>query len=516
MPRATFSALLIAAFLLLPTFTHVAAQSGDLVIEVIDKVTREQLAARIHLKDGKGKTVKPPKTTFWHDHFVFDGEIALKLRPGKYEYELECGPEYKLAEGGFELEKTSNDLHQIEMERFIDMQKEGWWSGDLHIHRDPEELPLLMKAEDLRVAPVITWGNERNPWEKKKPPAELLTEPFLKRWSHVMTGEDGRDGGSLLFFGLNEPLPIQNVSRDYPSATAVALLARKRDVQHIDGDKPFWWEFPIWVAHGAIDSVGIANSHQLRNGMVDNEAWGKPRDKTAFPFKKDNGAWSVDLYYRLLNCGVRLPPSAGSGSGVAHNPVGYNRVYVQSAPYVSNLDDFTYADWWRGLKEGRVIITNGPMLRPKFNGKYPGEVFTAPAGETFEIETTADLATRDKILYFELIKDGRVAATVQLAKWVEQGGKLPKVAFTESGWMAVRVIAENSKTYRFAMSGPVYVDLGGKPRISKRDASFFLEWAKEAKSRLKIVDPRHRTNTEAIYDRAIAFWEEKVSSATAD
>lgn len=495
---------------------QLAAQTGDILFEVLDKTTKEPLAARMHLKDSKGKPVKPPKSIYWHDHFVFDGNIALKLRPGKYQYELECGPEYKLAVGGFDVEKTTNDAHQVEMERFVDMRKEGWWSGDLHIHRPVDDLPLLMKAEDLRVAPLITWWNEQNQWEKKKPPQSLLSEPLPKHWSNLMAGEDEREGGALLFFGLTEPLPIKGLSRHYPSATAVGLLARKKGEVHIDAEKPFWWEFPIWVAHGVIDSVGVANNHQQRDGMLDNEAWGKPRNKDVYPLKTDNGAWSMEIYYRLLNCGIRLPPSAGSASGVLPNPVGYNRVYVHGDDFTEKAADFSHASWWKGLKEGRVMVTNGPMLRPNFNGHFAGHIFKEAAGQKLEIETTANLATRDKVIYFELIKDGKVADTVQLGKWVEKGGRLPKVRFTESGWMTVRVITDNQKTYRFAMSGPIYVEIDGKPRISRRDATFFLDWTKEAKVRLKINDVKQQANTHKLYDEAIAFWEEKVNSANAD
>ena len=34
------------------------------------------------------------------------------------------------------------------------------------------------------------------------------------------------------------------------------------------------------------------------------------------------------MYYHVLNCGLRIPPVAGSGSGTNDNPVGTNRVYV--------------------------------------------------------------------------------------------------------------------------------------------------------------------------------------------
>ena len=70
---------------------------------------------------------------------------------GTYQFDIECGPEYKFQNGHFTLERNANDTKTIEMQRFVDMKKEGWWSGDLHIHRLPADIELLMRAEALRL-----------------------------------------------------------------------------------------------------------------------------------------------------------------------------------------------------------------------------------------------------------------------------------------------------------------------------------------------------------------------------
>src|SRR5207237_6784022 len=44
----------------------------------------------------------------------------------------------------------------LDVPLFCDMNKQGWYSGDLHTHRSPDEMPLLARAEELNVAPVIT------------------------------------------------------------------------------------------------------------------------------------------------------------------------------------------------------------------------------------------------------------------------------------------------------------------------------------------------------------------------
>src|SRR5262249_46500070 len=156
----------------------------------------------------------------------------------------------------------------------------------------------------------------------------------------------------------------------------------------IDAPRPFDWDLPMWVANGAIDSLEIANRHQLRDGVLDNETGGKPRDKEAFRGTLGNGRWSQQIYYQLLNCGLRIPPSAGSGSGTVANPLGYNRAYV-------HIDgEFTYEKWFEGLREGRVVVTNGPLLRPTVQGEYPGHTFFASAGEALELEIGVTLSIR--------------------------------------------------------------------------------------------------------------------------
>src|SRR5581483_7363180 len=106
--RRHFLLLLLAA-----TFAAGArargADEGRLVINALDKATGQPIAARMHLKDARGKVIRPPKVPFWKDHFVFDGTIMLDLPLGTYLFEIESGPEYKFQNGSFTLERNSND-----------------------------------------------------------------------------------------------------------------------------------------------------------------------------------------------------------------------------------------------------------------------------------------------------------------------------------------------------------------------------------------------------------------------
>ncbi|HEY4313560.1 MAG TPA: hypothetical protein VGN12_29175 [Pirellulales bacterium] len=491
-----------------------ATNGGEFRITVVDAQTREPIACRLHLKNAKGAPQKAARMPFWNDHFVFPGNVKLRLPRGNYTFELDHGPEYTDRKGYFSIEDNADDEQVIDLTRSVDMAGEGWWSGDLHIHRSEKDIRLLMQAEDLHVAPLITWWNEKNPWKGKPLPKEPVVRFDGNRIYDLLGGEDERGGGALLFFNLANPLDLSGSEREYPPAMKFLLAARAQETPDqpvwIDIEKPFWWDTPIWLASGKVDSIGLANNHMQRDGMLTNEAWGKPRDKSRFRDPRGNGEWSEEIYYHVLNSGLRIPPSAGSASGVMPNPVGYNRIYVWV-----DKDEFSYAAWWEAFKAGRVVVTNGPLIRPFANNRLPGHVFKGTATEELELEITLNLATREPISYMEIVKDGRVVQSVRLDEMAKTG-HLPPVKFTESGWVLVRAVTDNDKTYRFASTAPWYVELGDKPRISKASAQFFLDWVNERTAKLKLTDVAERREVLEFHDQARKFWEERVSQATVD
>src|SRR5262249_31268554 len=216
-------------------------------------------------------------------------------------------------------------------------------------------------------------------------------------------------------------------------------------------------------------SSGLAHNHLWRRGVLDNGAWGRPRLRERSPPPAGNGYWSQEIYYHMLNCGLRLPPSAGSASGVLPNPVGYNRVYVHVGK------DLGHDKWWDGLRAGRSFVTNGPLLRVRSDDKLRGHVFTAAKRQEIVIDLKASLTTRDAVERIEVIKDGAVERAVPFEEW-SKTGSLGKLSFKASGWFLVRAVTGNKKTFRFASTAPWYVEVGDeKGRGSKAAARFFPE-----------------------------------------
>ncbi len=500
--------LFLAGFLV-SGFTATPAQTR-LSILTWENSKETPVPCRIHLRNEAGQPIKPASFPSWNDHFVFPGKATLELPAGRYSYELERGPEYRRLVGDIALVSENTTDLVLHMERITDLKSEGWWSGDLHIHRPPEDIPLLAKAEDLQVAPVITWWNQNNRWKNHPLPEPTIIAFGQNRSSDLMAGEDEREGGALLFFHLPKPLPIQNAGREYPSPTEFLKEAhRAHPDMHVDIEKPFWWDVPVWLATGLPDTIGLANNHMYRRQMLENEAWGKPRDTTRFPAPRGNGFWTQEIYYHILNSGLRIPPSAGSASGVLPNPVGYNRVYV-------HIDgDFTEARWWQALRTGRSFVSNGPLLRARANGAFPGEQFHLTRGETLDLELTARFDTQDETSAFEIIQNGRVVRTVPMTEW-RRTGTLGSVSFQTSGWFLVRAIGDRTDTFRFASTAPWYVRAEDTPeRISRASVRFFLDWVQERMDRIRLDNPEQQRSVMSHQLRAKAFWEDRLSRANA-
>jgi len=501
---------------LLATVRSAGAQ--DRLPELRFGVTDDRQApcpCRIHVTDPQGKPQQATDQPFWRDHFVCDGRATLRLRPGRYRYEIARGPEHQRQGGTVELEPNRDVGLDVRIRRMVDLQRQGWYSGDLHVHRPLKDIPLLMRAEDLHVAPVITWWNQTNPWQAEPPPRDLLRQFDGNRFYHAMAGEDERGGGAVLFFNLDRPLDIAGARREYPSAAKYIADARSRNPDvWVDVEKPFWWDVPLWVASGQVDSIGIAHNHMWRGGVLPNEAWGRPRDKARYPDPLGNGYWSQDIYYHLLNCGIRLPPSAGSASGVLPNPVGYNRVYVRVE------GGLTYEKWWQGLKSGRCFVTNGPLLLCEAEGKLPGEVFRVEPGRRLDLALAVQVFSNDPIRRVEIVKNGRVEGEIRLA--AGQAGErrgTAEVSFAESGWFLVRAVADTPDTFRFASTGPSYVEVGSQARrVSRGSAKFFLDWMAERRETLKAAGepPRQLAEVLDAHAKADRFWRNLSETATAE
>ena len=465
---------------------------------------------RIHLRDSAGVAQKPADLPFWKDHFVCSGEASINLVPGEYSWEIERGPEFGRLSGTVTAQSGKTIKVTQTLTRLTSLRDEGLYSGDLHVHRAVSDIKLLMSAEDLDFAPVIGWWNQ--PAADATPLSKTEFSFEDGRIYCTGAGEDEREGGALLYFGLKKALDLTVRSREFPSPMNFVTQARQQNPNvWIDIEKPFWWDVPTWLAVAKPDSIAIAHNHMHRSGVLGNEAWGRPRDADQYPGVLGNGLWTQQIYYHILNSGIRLPPSAGSASGVLPNPVGYNRVYVQLGDAA-----FTRNNWFNALKAGRCFVTNGPLLRVKANGTWPGADIPYKAGSKVDLEIALD--SNDRVSQLEVIHNGNIIKRVACSEKQHQTINTT-VMLPESGWFLVRAITDVEHTFRFASTAPWYVPrTDGGQRISRRSAQFFLAWIDERIERVKqnVADATERDLVLRWHYEAREFWRERQRNANAD
>ena len=113
---------------------------------------------------------------------------------------------------------------------------------------------------------------------------------------------------------------------------------------------------------------------------------------------------SAELWYRLLNCGLKLSACVGTDALLdrSTDPLGGDRVYVKTA------GPLTMESWLDGLKSGRSFVTNGPIPTLEVNGKGPGE--TCELAEAGKVRVAVKVESHVPFHKIEVIVNGKVAA----------------------------------------------------------------------------------------------------------
>jgi len=430
------------------------------------------VAARVQVLDADGKPAAMPGSAALapiHPRnaalgVVVDREADIELPSGATRVRISRGTEY--------LPVETSPPGTVRLRRWIDMAGRGWWSGDLHVHRVPAEMPLLLEAADLHFAPTITrWNDQSNldPWPERR----LYTAGTNRAYS-VDNCEDERGWGAALFFGVKSPprLYAMKGNREYPPGISVWREARDKGA-YIDLEKAIWWGAPVVAGLMAPDSIGVAVNHFLESSMMDSEAWGRPRDVGKYPGAEGFARYVFDLYYLYLNAGLRAPASAGSANGVLHNPLGYNRSYVYLA------GRFSPESWWAGQKAGRNFVTNGPMLFLKVGGKLPGTVIEGANEVSVKLEALA----AGELEKAEVVVDGAVVKTLAPSADRRRISGQARIKVRPGGWLAARCFEKSPVTIRFAHTSPVY--FGRTPRRAPEALESLRAWIDAEMERIR-------------------------------
>ncbi|MEO6219976.1 MAG: CehA/McbA family metallohydrolase [Ginsengibacter sp.] len=507
---------LVFSILFLVQILPASSQNNVGNLSIIIFENKVALPCNVQLKDDKGIYWYPDSLYKWKDFngkvfegFPCDGKFEIALPYGKYYYEVNRGPAYKELKGFLYIDKKEIK-EEWQLEKLIDLKQRNFYAGETHIHRKISDLQLLMRASDLNVGEVVTSWNDQYPADKVK----FYTGPVKfdhNRYYNPTASEDERGGGALLFLNLSAPLNFLNRQMEYPPLTkSIYEVLKKNKEAWVDLEKPFWRDMPILLATNRINSIGIANNHMLKNGIFDTEGWGKKRDMVKYPSPLGNAYWTQDIYYQILNAGFRIPPSAGSASGVLLNPVGYNRLYA----YVDGA--FSYKKYWEAVRQGKCFVSNGPLLLASANKQMPGYVFKVSGNGKLNITIESEIYSRDSITSIEIVKNGKIYAVIGESD-IKKNKFTSQINFDRSGWFLLRAISISGNNFRFSSTAPFYVeDQISKKYVSASSCVFFLNWIDERQASIKKDDEEHLEEITHYIIKARKFWNILLSKANAE
>jgi len=404
--------------------------------------------------------VKRAETSpYYPGHFTSTGPAALELPLGRYTVIAEKGLEFERVELAVDLK--GDQTVRLAPQRWAHMASKGWWSGDFHIHRPPEDAKTLLAAEDLNFGVFFTMWHKENYWKDRSLPVNPTVRADSAHMGTLMNAEDERGGGAWMMHNLKKPLALGDAERWYPQG-GVFVEQAKAQGGWFDSEKPIWWEVPVMAAIEHIDSMGVVHNHYNQYGMSANEAWGRPRDQERYPGKEGFSNYSQSLYHRYLNLGYLHPPTAGSASGVLPAPPGYNRVYVY-APEGLSTENF-----YSALRAGRAFATNGPLLTFTVDGRPLGTMVEVRSGRPLKVALEA--RAREPIDRVEVVANGRTVAGVAASKLETE---IEPKNYT---WLAARCTLKTDFTIRFGHTSPIYLRGEKQSWDTAEDKAYFRKW----------------------------------------
>lgn len=124
-------------------------------------------------------------------------------------------------------------------------------------------------------------------------------------------------------------------------------------------------------------------------------------------------------------------------------------------------------------------MTNGPLVSFTVNGEPMGADIRVPAGEPYRARLSAEITWRAPPRLVEFVQNGEVIESRQVPAGERSFRMEKEVPVTGSCWFAVRATGDEAlgvvRPGR-GHSGAIYVTVGGKPVLVRRDLQTMIRW----------------------------------------
>jgi hypothetical protein len=395
-----------------------------------------------------------------------DGACEIALPAGRLFIEATKGPEYTPLHQEVELAPGKLAL-RFTIERWADLRKEGWYSGDCRTHfLTPHAALLEGAAEDLAVVNLLI---------------EECRLPTFNEDTHAPTGPLTAIPNILAFSGQRPAVEIPahmvvvNTHNRHPFLGSLALLNCHRVVHplwfggpdgwddwtladwcdqcHRKGGLVIWTDFDDWYC---ADDERLAD---LILGRID--ALETSEKINHDPEWKGYFGGREGLWEACLDFGLRIHLVGSSGKCSNKQAVGSVRTYARLDPG----QELNCANWMNAVRAGRTFVTRGPLITFSVNEQSPGSVLDVPDESILRISAVArSLLPFERL---EVICGGEVVNSVAASDFTDGAQLEFEMVSKTATWLAARctfpdeVRAEELKW--FAHTSPVYVHRAGKP-----------------------------------------------------
>ena len=377
-------------------------------------------------------------------YFYTDGTFSVRVPPGICTITVGRGYEYDPVQRVFQLEKNEVIEATIALSRWIDMAKEGWYSGDTHLHfertgSNDDTLLTLTSARDIRYAFSLSMnttgyalGGEFESWSQSLGLGEGSTRrkgPYF-----LSSGQEYRAGslGHVTVTLAKAYVPASGRTGDVNQGPSLGVIADQ--------------------AHELSGFIGLNHGGYYR---MEADALGLG-GKTDFLELLQLGGYrglGLDGWYDFLNLGYRW-------AIVGASDFPYSRELGGNLTYVYSEREPTVKEFMEALVAGRSFATSGPMVFLDVNGRRPGEKIVLEQEGKAELDVSVRvLSPLYPVRSVDLIWNGRV-----LSRQFDPNGRSrwevsERLRVEESGWLAVRAHGDEGTE---SHTNPVYVYLGGK------------------------------------------------------
>jgi dipeptidyl aminopeptidase/acylaminoacyl peptidase len=434
-----------------------------------------------HADDGFDRTQRRGEARYFHA----EPESRIEVPAGPAEVTVWRGPESQIGRYDVVIEPDAVTRLAVTV-RPLDLPPEwaGWHSGDTHVHMNyggayrntPANLVRQAEAEDLDlVFNLIVNKEQRVPdvgYFSGRADAASSRQAVVQHSQEFHTGFWGHVG----LLGLSSHLLLPDYAA-YPETAAASLFPDNATVARLAREQgaisgyvhPFLYPLPDPESDASLTNalpvdaaLGLVDYYEVL-GFADHRA-------------------SAEIWYRLLNLGIRISAAGGTDAmanfASLRGPVGVNRTYVQTPAWPAGPD--RRRDLWiDGLRAGRSMATNGPLLGFTVNDEVPGATLALARGE--RVGYRGFLRSAVPVDRLEVVFNGAVVERVALSGDALSADFDGTLAADTSGWLLLRASAAKPHPdlfdmYAYATTSPVYLEIGDGGIWSAADADYFLRW----------------------------------------